>query len=101
MKEFDEPIQKIASYAAGEINVQEDVLETASLCLMDALSCGIKALGFKEAVNILGPYYEGDSSAFGARIPGTNFQLSPPLAAFQIGSMIRWLDYNDTFLGKE
>lgn len=98
---FDEPIKKIASYAESDNTLSQGTLETASLCLLDALSCAIKALEFKEALKNIGPFFEGDSSAYGARIPGTAFQLSPLTAAFQIGSLIRWLDYNDTFLAKE
>lgn len=98
---FDEPIRKIATFAASDLEVSQETLHTASLCLLDALSCGIKALDFKEALKNLGPFFKGDSSAYGARIPGTKFQVTPLIAAFQIGSLIRWLDYNDTFLAKE
>jgi len=98
---LDLPIQKIAEYTSKPLKLTSAVQEIAGLCLMDALSCAIKALEFKEAVQILGPYYTGDSSTYGARIPGTHFQVSPDLGAFQIGALIRWLDYNDTFLAKE
>lgn len=98
---FDEPIGKIASYAEKDQDISPAILEIAGLCFMDALSCSIKALDSKEVLNMLGPFYEGDSSRYGARIPGTHFQVSPLLAAFQIGSLIRWLDFNDTFLAKE
>ncbi len=75
--------------------------ETARLCLMDTLGCGLLALNFPECTKLLGPIVPGATLPGGARVPGTNFELDPVQAAFNIGTMIRWLDYNDTWLAAE
>ncbi|MGH8314817.1 MAG: bifunctional 2-methylcitrate dehydratase/aconitate hydratase, partial [Steroidobacterales bacterium] len=73
----------------------------AHYCLMDALACGFQALGFPACARLLGPIVPGASMAAGVRVPGTPYELEPVQAAFNIGTMIRWLDFNDTWLASE
>ena len=68
---------------------------------MDALGCGIFALQFPACTKLLGPVVPGISVEKGARVPGTDYVLDPVTAAFNIGCIIRWLDYNDTWLAAE
>jgi 2-methylcitrate dehydratase len=75
--------------------------ETARLCLIDTLGCGLEALRFPTCSNLLGPVVEGTVVPNGTRVPGTAFVLDPIRGAFNIGTMIRWLDYNDCFLAAE
>jgi len=75
--------------------------DTARLCLMDTLGCGLEALDYPACTKLLGPLVPGMSIENGARVPGTNFRLDPVQAAFNIGTMIRWLDFNDTWLAAE
>ena len=75
--------------------------ETARNCLIDTLGCGLEALGFPACAKLLGPVVHGTVVPHGARVPGTQFQLDPVQAAFNIGAMVRWLDFNDTFLAAE
>ena len=99
--DFDKELQAIADYV---LNYQIDSTEaynTARLCLMDTLGCGMLALEFPACTKLLGPIVEGTMVANGARVPGTNYQLDPVQAAFNIGAMIRWLDFNDTWLAAE
>ena len=74
---------------------------TARYCLMDALGCAILALRYPACTKLLGPIIPGTFIPTGARVPGTNFLLDPILAAFNIGTLIRWLDFNDTWLAAE
>jgi len=76
-------------------------LETARHCLIDTLGCGLEALTFPACTKLLGPIVPGTIVPNGARVPGTSFQLDPVQAAFNIGAMIRWLDFNDTWLAAE
>jgi len=76
-------------------------METARLCLMDSLGCAMLALQFPACTNLLGPVVPGAGMPGGARVPGTGYELDPVRAAFNIGAMIRWLDYNDTWLAAE
>lgn len=99
--DYDSVITDIADYVLNtEIN---SVLayETARLCLMDTLGCGILALKFPECTKLLGPVVPGAILPGGARVPGTDYELDPVQAAFNIGTMIRWLDFNDTWLAAE
>jgi 2-methylcitrate dehydratase len=73
----------------------------ARYCLMDTLGCGILALGFPACTKLLGPVVPGAALRGGARVPGTSYELEPVAAAFNIGAMIRWLDFNDTWLAAE
>ncbi len=75
--------------------------ETARNCLIDTLGCGLEALEYPACTKLLGPVVPGTVVPNGARVPGTRFQLDPVQAAFNIGAMIRWLDFNDTWLAAE
>src|SRR5690606_32361088 len=70
--------------------------DTARLCLLDTLGCGLEALEYPACTKLLGPIVPGTIVPNGAKVPGTQFQLDPVQAAFNIGTMIRWLDFNDT-----
>ena len=76
-------------------------LETARNCLIDTLGCGLEALSYPACTKLLGPIVPGPIVPHGAKVPGTQFQLDPVQAAFNIGAMIRWLDFNDTWLAAE
>lgn len=76
-------------------------LDTARYVLLDTLGCGLEALRFKECTKLLGPIVEGTVVPHGTRVPGTPFVLDPVNGAFNIGAMIRWLDYNDCWLAAE
>jgi 2-methylcitrate dehydratase len=75
--------------------------ETARNCLIDTLGCGLEALEYPACRKLLGPIVPGTTVPHGAKVPGTQFQLDPVQAAFNIGTMIRWLDFNDTWLAAE
>lgn len=75
--------------------------KTAHYCLLDTIGCGLEALTFPACTKLLGPVVDGTVVPNGARVPGTKFQLDPVQAAFNIGAMVRWLDFNDTFLAAE
>ncbi len=75
--------------------------DTARLCLIDTLGCGLEALEYPACTKLLGPIVPGTIVPHGAKVPGTQFQLDPVQAAFNIGTMIRWLDFNDTWLAAE
>ncbi|NYT44668.1 bifunctional 2-methylcitrate dehydratase/aconitate hydratase [Alcaligenaceae bacterium] len=75
--------------------------DTARLCLIDTLGCGLEALEYPACAKLLGPIVPGTIVPHGAKVPGTQFQLDPVQAAFNIGTMIRWLDFNDTWLAAE
>ncbi len=75
--------------------------ETARNCLIDTLGCGLEALEYPACTKLLGPIVPGTVVPHGAKVPGTQFQLDPVQAAFNIGCMIRWLDFNDTWLAAE
>jgi 2-methylcitrate dehydratase len=97
----DKVLTDIADYAL-EYEVASDLAyTTAQHCLMDTLGCGLEALEYPACTKLLGPIVAGTVVPNGARVPGTNFQLDPVQAAFNIGAMIRWLDFNDTWLAAE
>ena len=97
----DRVLVDIATYAR-EARIASDVAyETARYCLMDTLACGFQALAFPSCTRLLGPVVPGATMAGGARVPGTSYELDPVQAAFNIGAMIRWLDFNDTWLAAE
>jgi 2-methylcitrate dehydratase len=99
--EPDQVLVDIANYVCDyEINSAE-AYDTARNCLMDTLGCGLLALRFPECTKLLGPQVEGTVVPHGARVPGTQFRLDPVKAAWDIGCIIRWLDYNDTWLAAE
>ncbi|MGA2582124.1 MAG: bifunctional 2-methylcitrate dehydratase/aconitate hydratase [Tepidisphaeraceae bacterium] len=97
----DDLLVKIADYVIAPPEFSAEARETARLCLLDTLGCGILALKFPACTRLLGPVVPGAILENGARVPGTNFQLDPVQAAFNIGCMIRWLDFNDTWLAAE
>ena len=91
----------IADYVADASIDSDEAYTTARHCLMDTLGCGLLALRFPECTKHLGPTVPGTTVAHGARVPGTSHVLDPVTAAFNIGCMIRWLDFNDTWLAAE
>jgi len=97
----DKELSLIAEYVVKHTIKSELAYSTARYCLMDALGCAFLALNYPKCTNLLGPIVPGTSVPHGARVPGTNFELDPILAAFNIGAMIRWLDFNDTWLAAE
>ncbi|MFA0812232.1 bifunctional 2-methylcitrate dehydratase/aconitate hydratase [Microbulbifer epialgicus] len=99
--EYDQVIQDIADYVLNYQVHSDDAWETARYCLMDSLGCAVLALRFPECTKLLGPLVEGTLVPYGARVPGTQFCLDPVKAAWDIGAIIRWLDYNDTWLAAE
>ncbi|MBO6813171.1 MULTISPECIES: 2-methylcitrate dehydratase [Marinobacter] len=99
--DYDEVLQQIADYVLTYEITSEEAWKTARYCLMDTLGCGLLALRFPECTKHLGPIVEGTSVPHGARVPGTPFRLDPVKAAWDIGCIVRWLDYNDTWLAAE
>jgi 2-methylcitrate dehydratase len=99
--DYDQVIQDIADYVIDYEIESTEALDTARNCLMDTLGCGLLALRFPECTKHLGPLVPGTSVPNGARVPGTQFILDPVKAAWDIGCIIRWLDFNDTWLAAE
>jgi len=99
--DYDNVIQDIATYVLDTTLASDEAYETARLCLMDALGCAMLALNFQECRKLLGPVVPGALLPGGARVPGTDYELDPIQAAFNLGTMIRWLDFNDTWLAAE
>jgi len=97
----DQVLVDIADYVCDYQIDSVEAYDTARNCLMDTLGCGLLALRFPECTKLLGPQVEGTIVPHGARVPGTQFQLDPVKAAWDIGCSIRWLDYNDTWLAAE
>ena len=97
----DQVLADIADYVLNH-DIQSDLAyETARNCLIDTLGCGLEALEYPACRKLLGPIVPGTVVPQGAKVPGTQFQLDPVQAAFSIGAMIRWLDFNDTWLAAE
>ena len=97
----DKVITDIADYV-HEYKINSDLAySTAQHCLIDTLGCGLEALEYPACTRLLGPIVPGTTVPNGARVPGTSYQLDPVQAAFNIGAMIRWLDFNDTWLAAE
>src|SRR5580698_11146052 len=97
----DKVLVDIANYVAKYNVRSSEAFNTARLCLMDTLGCGLEALSYPACTKLMGPLVPGTMVPNGARVPGTQFQLDPVMAAFNIGCMIRWLDFNDTWLAAE
>jgi 2-methylcitrate dehydratase len=97
----DQLLIDIAEYCLSGAIDSTEAYDTARLCLMDSLGCAMLALNFPACTRLLGPVVPGATLKPGVRIPGTSFELEPVQAAFNIGAMIRWLDFNDTFLAAE
>ena len=99
--EWDRVLVDIADYVCDYEVDSELAYETAHYCLMDTLACGFQALDYPACTKLMGPVVPGATLAGGARVPGTSYELDPVMAAFNIGAMNRWLDFNDTWLAAE
>jgi len=97
----DRELVDIADYVDGKEIESKEAYDTARNCLMDTLGCGFLALRFPECTKHLGPIVPGTTVMNGARVPGTQLELDPVKAAWDIGAIIRWLDFNDTWLAAE
>ncbi|MEK7780867.1 MAG: bifunctional 2-methylcitrate dehydratase/aconitate hydratase [Verrucomicrobiota bacterium] len=98
---FDPLLRQIADYVCDFNAPSEEALNTARYCLLDTLGCGLLALKYPACTKLLGPVVPGTIVPNGARVPGTNYVLDPVAAAFNIGTLVRWLDFNDTWLAAE
>jgi 2-methylcitrate dehydratase len=98
---FDPVIVDIVDYAHKHKIASREAYETARYCLMDTLGCGFEALEYPACTKLLGPIVPGTIVPNGAKVPGTPYQLDPVQAAFNLGAMVRWLDFNDTWLAAE
>lgn len=99
--EPDKILVDIANYALDYVATSREAIDTGRYNLIDTLGCGLLALNYPECTKLLGPVVPGAVLGDGARVPGTQWQLDPVQAAFNIGAMIRWLDFNDTWLAAE
>ena len=97
----DRVLVDIADYVTKYKITSKEALDTARHCLLDTLGCGFEALSYPACTKLMGPIVSGTVVPNGAKVPGTSFQLDPVQAAFNIGAMIRWLDFNDTWLAAE
>jgi 2-methylcitrate dehydratase len=97
----DQVLKLIADYATRYTIKSDAAYDTARYCLLDTLGCGFEALEYPACTRLLGPIDPQTVTPRGARVPGTKYQLDPVQAAFNIGAMIRWLDFNDTWLAAE
>src|SRR5437667_7763839 len=97
----DKVLVDIVDYVSQYEIGSAEAYNTARLCLMDTLGCGLEALEYPACTKLLGPLVPGTVVLNGARVPGTRYELDPVQAAFNIGAMIRWLDFNDTWLAAE
>jgi 2-methylcitrate dehydratase len=97
----DQVLIDIVDYVTKYKITSKQAYETARYCLIDTLGCGFEALEYPACTKLLGPVVQGTMVPNGAKVPGTSFQLDPIQAAFNIGAMIRWLDFNDTWLAAE
>lgn len=97
----DKVLVDIADYVSDYLVTSKEALDTARYCLMDTLGCGFEALSYPACTKLLGPIVPGTVVPNGSKVPGTQFQLDPVQAAFNIGAMVRWLDFNDTWLAAE
>jgi len=100
--EPDQALVDIADYILNySVTGSQEAMATARYCLLDTLGCGLLALNYPACTKLLGPVVPGATMPDGARVPGTSYELDPVRAAFNIGAMIRWLDFNDTWLAAE
>jgi 2-methylcitrate dehydratase len=97
----DKVLVDIANYVCDYEIKSAEAFDTARNCLIDTLGCGLEALGYTACTKLLGPIVPGTVVPNGAKVPGTQLQLDPVQAAFAIGALIRWLDFNDTWLAAE
>ncbi|VFS48749.1 2-methylcitrate dehydratase [Moellerella wisconsensis] len=98
---YDQVIIDIVDYVTQQPVISELAYETAYYCFLDTLGCGMESLEYPACRKLLGPIIPGTIVPNGTKIPGTQFQLDPIQAAFNIGAMNRWLDFNDTWLAAE
>ena len=98
---YDKEIVDIVDYVMNYEIKSPVAYETAWNCLLDTLGCGLEALEYPACTKLLGPVAPGVTVKNGVKVPGTNFELDPVQGAFNIGAMIRWLDFNDTWLAAE
>jgi 2-methylcitrate dehydratase len=97
----DSVLAQIAEYVCADGDFGEEGYATARLALMDSLGCALLSLEFPQCTKLLGPVVPGAACPGGARVPGTDYELDPVQAAFCLGAMVRWLDFNDTWLASE
>ena len=98
----DALLETIADYVLDyDVTSSEQAMVTARYCVMDSLACALMALDYPACAKLLGPIVPGAGMRPGARVPGTSYELDPVRAAHNLGAMIRWLDYNDTWLAAE
>ncbi|HYW92856.1 MAG TPA: bifunctional 2-methylcitrate dehydratase/aconitate hydratase [Gammaproteobacteria bacterium] len=98
----DKVLVDIADYVLGyDVTRSSEAMETARYVMMDTLGCGLLALSYPACTKLLGPVVPGATMPGGVKVPGTSYELDPVQGAFNIGAMIRWLDYNDTWLAAE
>ncbi len=101
LPDYDNVLVQLADYIMDKKIDSPLAFETAKYCLMDTLGCGLLALQYPECTKLLGPWIDGQVTTNSSRVPGTNHELDPIKAAFDIGMLVRWLDYNDTWLAAE
>src|SRR5262249_49968003 len=99
--EADRLLQQIADYTLAGPAASAEAWQTARYCLLDAVGCGLLALGYPACGKLIGPVVPEAALPGGARVPGTRHELDPVQAAFCIGALVRWLDFNDTWLAAE
>ena len=100
--DYDRVILDIADYALDyDVTASDEAMDTARYCWMDTIGCALYALRYPACVKLLGPVVPGAEMPGGARVPGTNYELDPVRAAWNLGAMARWLDFNDTWLAAE
>lgn len=100
--EPDKILVDIVDYVMNyDVSQSSEAMRTARFCLMDTLGCGILALNYPACTKMLGPVVPGANMVGGVKVPGTSYELDPVRGAFNIGAMIRWLDFNDTWLAAE
>jgi 2-methylcitrate dehydratase len=98
---FDQEIVDIVDYVLNFTIESPIAYETAWNCFLDTIGCGLEALEYPACTKLLGPLVPGITFNSGVRVPGTNYELDPVQGAFNIGTAIRWLDFNDTWLAAE
>ena len=101
METYDLVIQKLVDYVLNPPEFSKIAIQNASWSFLDAIGCGTLALSFPACTKLLGPIVPGAYCELGSRVPGGSWELDPVQAAFNIGTMVRWLDYNDTWLAAE
>ena len=99
--DYDQELRDIADYVVNKEITSTEAYETARYDLMDTLACGMLALQYPACTKLLGPVVEGADMPNGVKVPGTHYRLDPVTAAWNIGAMVRWLDFNDTWLAAE